>query len=161
MVRKMFSIIGIVWVLVSITSSPANASVTLKEVKSIYKALIKKNKLDAPPLYVVKNNDINGFTLKDKIVITTGAMKYLDKAEMALILGHELTHWKFNDAYSWFEVGTFMEDRADVFGAEYAKNIGYPKCQQAQLFILFHYLYGEHEGHHSLNPVRYHNICNA
>ena len=159
--RKILLVVGLLSLVTSLFSSCVYSSVTKKEVKAIYKALVKKNKLRAPHLYYVKDNDINGYCTKDKIVVTTGAMKYLTKAEMALLLGHELTHWQFNDPSSWVHIGTFMEDRADIMGAEYASKIGYPKCQQAQLFVLFHYLYGEHKGEHSLNPIRYHNICNA
>src|ERR1700679_1543757 len=133
-------VIGIALLIAVLFSGCCNASVSAREVKQIYKQLIKKNKLKAPHLYLMKDNDINGFTMKDKIMITTGALRYCTKAEIALILAHELTHYKFNDVdNNWYNVGTFMEDSADVFGAQYAENIGYPKCRQAQLFVLFHY----------------------
>lgn len=131
-------------------------AVTMQETKNIYKQLVLVNHIKAPPLFIVYSTEINASTTQDSIIMYTGLMKITTKAEMALTLGHELTHWVNHDVhYGWFNP-MMREMRADMFGSKYAENIGYSRCGQASLFLKFYHMWGDSGGSvHPANTLRY------
>jgi len=96
------TILGPKIVLASVGAKPLEEHPRYEEVKEIVEELSKKAGIPMPKLYYFESNDINAFatglTPKNAyIAITTGALKYLNREELAGVLGHEIGHIKHLD----------------------------------------------------------------
>ncbi len=136
------------------------AKISEERMQQIYFRLINVNQLKGAPLYISSKSDINAYAYDDRIIITKGALRNLNEAELAQILGHELAHYNHLD--SLFPIpGHYKEDRADYYATRYAEKVGYNKCQQATIFLKFIKLYnGPHDlsDPHSSSRIRYERI---
>lgn len=153
---KKILIVGLFW----LSLGKVFAAVTWKETTDIYKKLIITNHLKFAPLTLMKDSDINGYTTNTGIVITSGDLRKLSPPEMALVLGHELTHWQYGDVYHNMG-GKYQEDRADYYGADYATNIGYNRCEMSNLFLKLYLAYGNNGGRqdpHSASLLRFYRL---
>lgn len=137
-----------------IISGASYASVTVKDVHDVYRNLINANGLIMAPILVIDNStEINGRYRNWQVHITTGMMRKLkNRDELALVLGHELTHWINGDTYSHYSV----EYRADKGGAFLSEHAGYSKCHGAELF---RWLPNHNNTTHPDNRLRYKRIC--
>lgn len=115
-------------------SECASASVTEKDVREVYKKILDNNLIIfRPPLYIEDNDDINAYTDGKEIVIYTGLMKAVNKQQLALVIGHELAHYKlWHNGSNWHN-----EFEADEYGAIFAKTAGFDVCKGRTLFKLF------------------------
>ncbi len=157
-----------------ILCTPCHAQVSLRETAEIYKRLYTKNHLPHPTLYLRDDLNINAATYSTYIKVNKGALIFLSKPEMAFVLSHELTHYQYRDARAINNkvetiilklthryTSTYYEDRADYYGSEYAKNIGYSYKSQAHFFKTLEKYYGDQvilNDVHSPDRVRAYNI---
>lgn len=147
----------IVMLMLFLTSFQAQASVSVSEAIAIYNKLVRVNYLMPPTVYLIDSPDINGWAGEEGIFITTADLKILSKAELALLIAHELAHMQFKD-YAHNIKGTLQEDRADLYGSGYAHNIGYSYCAQSAFFLRLYRMYGNLGGKydsHSTNLKRF------
>ncbi|HIP90406.1 MAG TPA: protease HtpX [Candidatus Nanopusillus sp.] len=89
-------------VLASVGARPLEEHPRYEEVREIVEELSKEAKIPIPKLYYFVSNDINAFATgltpgNACIAITTGALKYLNREELAGVLGHEIGHIKHFD----------------------------------------------------------------
>jgi hypothetical protein len=158
------ALFGAIAVISALHCHDSYSQVTRAVAKTIYKKLQKVSGVKGPQLVFSTDRKPNAWTSRRYIILSKGAMKLENTAEIAQTLGHELTHWQFRDPYSWIQIGTYQEDRADRYGAVYAERLGYSKCSQAQIYKLYTELYGatiDPSDHHSSNSIRYRRLCHA
>ena len=89
-------------VLASVGARPLEEHARYEEVLAITKELCEKAKLPLPKLYYFNANDINAFATgwtpgRSYIAISSGALRYLSREELAGVIGHELGHIKHLD----------------------------------------------------------------
>ena len=89
-------------VLASVGARPLEEHARYEEVLEITEELCKKAKLPVPKLYYFNAHDINAFATgwtskKAYIAISSGALRYLNREELAGVIGHELGHIKHLD----------------------------------------------------------------
>jgi hypothetical protein len=140
-------------------SGVASAKVSWPKAIAIYNKLIKENYLKRPKaLILVSSGDINAWVVRgNRMYITTALLDNTTPPELALVLGHELAHIQYRDAYTGYQ-GKLKEDRADHYGSMYAYTVGYSKCKQALFFLRLYQAYGNQGGAadpHSSNLKRF------
>lgn len=112
--------------------------VSFEEAQQIYARIIKVNHIkDAPTLLLLNVDFINAYSLPTSTTITNGLLKAGTKDEIALVLGHELSHFKFKHWYNpWMdsEAHKVAEADADVEGADMMKEAGYNLCKGIHFF---------------------------
>jgi Zn-dependent protease with chaperone function len=112
-------------------------SLTAGQAKKVYAKLVKANKfIFTPPLYVIKSNKVNAKATWGSITIYTGMLKFLrNEHELAMVLGHELAHYKL-----WHTRSSHKNEyAADKRGALYAQKAGYNKCYGGLFLLRFKY----------------------
>lgn len=104
------------------------ASQTVSDVKRIYARILQSNSLNKPfPIFVIDAPIINAYNDGSRLVVYTGLLKFVhNQDELALVIGHELAHTKWQ-----------TEQRADEYGALYARAAGYNYCRGALMFKRF------------------------
>ena len=109
---------------------------TAVDAQQVYKRLITVNGIrNAPPLTVSNDKDINAYATPDKIIVNAGLLAYVhNNSELALIIGHELSHILHHDDGSTI----LRELRADREGAIMIRNAGYDICTGAQALKRLH-----------------------
>jgi hypothetical protein len=112
-----------------------------RHVTSIYMELQRAVKVKLPPLHVVTTNEVFAQTSETSIEISTGMLKMANNAELAGILGHEITHYMHKDYLS--NVSSFKELRADREGLGLAQEIGYKKCNILNFMLKMKKKYGD------------------
>ncbi len=137
----------------------AQAQVSWNTTTQIYARILNQNHLKWPrKLRLIKSNDMNAWADKsDTITVTSGLLRNATPAELAMVLGHEITHTLYKDAYH-NDKGKLDEDRADFYGTIYATKIGYNHCDMAPFFYKLYKKYGNMGGEgdpHSSNITRY------
>jgi predicted Zn-dependent protease len=122
-----------------------NAHVSKAEAIKMFNKLVKIAKIkNHPSLKFNNEKDFNGFTNGSRILITAGMLKLTNKAELAGVLGHEITHWKHNDYYS--PGSMYNELRADREGLYLAEQAGYNHCDIIQFMAKARSKDGEDDG---------------
>jgi heat shock protein HtpX len=89
-------------VLASVGARPLEEHARYEEVLEITKELCEKSNLPIPKLYYFNAHDINAFATgytpgNACIAISSGALRYLSREELAGVIGHELGHIKHFD----------------------------------------------------------------
>lgn len=103
---------------------------TKDDVNRVYKRLIKSNRLSKSiPIIVEDCKDEKGNTVSNAmndgkaIIICTAFLRgFHNEEELAWVIGHELAHSKWS-----------TEQRADEYGALYARAAGYNYCKGAKI----------------------------
>ncbi len=97
--------------------------------EQIYTKILQANKLKALPLRMENDVRVNAHTGWWAIYVNLGMLRYVhNDDEMALVLGHELGHYKL---HHWMSTPD-NEYAADAQGAYYMRNAGYNICRGAQ-----------------------------
>lgn len=143
--RKMMKIVLGLTTLVAINIyiTNAHASCFQQAARKIYKELIQSNKIKAPKLLISNSLVINAYATSDSITINQGMLEFLrNNAELAQVLGHELTHYNYGD-YSSFWNSPSAEYRADKVGEHYAEQAGYNRCVGDKWMLRMYEQFGE------------------
>lgn len=110
--------------------SGLSCAITFKEAKLIFRQLETKTNT-----YIVLHLDpslqIEAYASPWGIYVTQGMLNFTTKDELAMVLGHELTHYLYQDSRHHPSVA--QELRADHYGYKMCKNLKYKKCKS---FIL-------------------------
>lgn len=130
--KKLITLLG------GLSFSVASFAISPQETYRVYDTLIKSNGLQgkAPPLTLKVSKEINAYAnvYTKQIVVFSGLRKAFDKDEVALVLGHELTHYVERHAGSTWR----NEFRADQGGARLMTHAGYNLCRGKEIFKAFH-----------------------
>ena len=142
--------------------SVAFSGVTVDQLKIVYSKLVIKNNLPHYPLFVhVDHRKVTAFFRKGNLSvnITLAALNTIENEdELAIILGHELTHAMHSDEYGADKVANWdMEIEADQGGAAYAKKAGYNECKGMRWIQRL----GKPDEHHPPGKYRYLKICGS
>ena len=130
-------------------SSSVNASVTWQQTKEVFQKLGGGDM----PLLLVKDSDPNAsynenLGGKQWIQVNTGMLSFAkDENEIAMILGHEIGHWKLQ---------TENETRADEYGAQLIESKGFDRCDGIQVIWRFH---DNGDKEHPPSAVRYKHLA--
>ncbi len=97
----------------------------------IYKNLVMSQDTGySPRLQLSNSTKVNASAYYGVITINIGMLRFLNNDdELALILAHELAHFKLGHRFS----SPSNEYAADSLGARYVQKIGYNVCNGAQL----------------------------
>lgn len=126
-------------------NSTTNA-VSFNQTQRIYYKLIQANNMhNAPVLRYRNDGSINADYGGGVITVNTGLMGRVNSSEMALVLGHELAHWR----------GVYNESRADIKGAQYIEVAGWNRCVARSVFLKFP---KGNDGIHPDNIYRYNSL---
>lgn len=107
------------------------ASVSQHSVHRVYSHIVAANHIKhAPRLIILHTDEINAYSGGNVIMVTTGLMRAVSINELALVLGHELSHSLGTD----YGFGKTKEISADTNGARLASNAGYNMCRGANFF---------------------------
>ncbi len=144
-------IIGIFMLLFSINSY----AMSFKHVQDLYNRILQSNHIvKYPILIMVNNSDNNAGQDGSNLFIYTGLLKDVrNDSEMALVLGHELSHYTLGHWTSNYS----NEYAADKLGAQYIHSAGYSICKGAQFLKRL----GGATNDHPAGIDRYHRLgCN-
>ncbi len=96
----------------------------------------------------------NAFTDSNGITVTLGMLLFSDKSGLAAVLGHELTHYKYQD--SLHIPMEYQEITADREGLLLSQSIGFNRCASLMFMLKYIYMYGD-EGYypHPKWSIRY------
>lgn len=101
----------------------------------IYQKILKANNMSGPQINFEYNSDVNAHAGWGGIYINTGMLADVhNDSEMALVIGHELAHYKLHHMRST----PMNEYAADQQGAYYMSKAGYNICTGAKLIKRFH-----------------------
>ncbi len=102
-----------------------------------------------PPLTVDNSGEVNAFTTPEGITVFRGLLEKVDKDELALVLGHEISHFLlghvFLPYYANKDQVRVEEMQADKYGAFLMMRSGYDICKGRDLFKLFITLFGDNQ----------------
>ena len=114
--------------------SNASFAISFAEARVVYQRLTASNHLEALPLILRQDGEINADTNGIIINVNSGLLRAVkNQDEMALVLGHELAHAALHHQGST----PTRELAADRLGAKYSAHAGYSICKGAQLFKRF------------------------
>jgi len=103
--------------------------------QQIYNRIAQANGFSVPPLRLEYNQDVNAHAGWGAVYLNSGMLKYVrNDDELALVLGHELGHYKLGH---WRSTPA-NEYAADQQGAYYMSKAGYKICRGAQALRRFH-----------------------
>lgn len=139
-------------ILVLINAMACHANVSQSEARVIFNKLNKVSKAKAPPLKFIDCGTINAYTTKNEIYMCNETLEFGTKAEVAMVLGHELGHFKFQDV-TYPANSKSQEYRADHWGSLWTQQIGYNKCETAKLFLHFYEMWGNGGGWFASHPA--------
>lgn len=106
------------------------------------------------PLVIEGKGDIQAETNGRVVRVTTGMLHFVgNEAELAAVLGHEVTHYKHGDYYH--QANSANELRADEEGIALAQAIGYNRCTAAKVLLRFSKLDNKGDGVHPPSSYRY------
>ncbi len=114
----------------------SNASITFQQAIEVYSVLVEKNNLVIyPNLRLSTSREINAYTTPGGIIINDGMLAFVNnQEELALVLGHEIGHFKRKDKVS----SPGAEYAADALAAIYADRAGYDHCIGSKVIYRFH-----------------------
>jgi Zn-dependent protease with chaperone function len=117
---------------------PAYA-VSMTEARAIYATIIAANHItNAPPLRYSHSKELNAYWDGTRIVVFQGVLSVSDRDNIALVLGHELSHDLLkHGAVPSAKAGRNQEYAADKWGAYLMNQAGYNVCAGVQLFKRF------------------------
>ncbi len=112
-----------------------NAGMTFRDAQEVYNRLTQRNNFYLyPELKFNPSSEINAQTTPWFISINSGMLSFVKNAdELALILGHELGHFKRGDPESRPD----REYASDALGAKYEDNAGYNHCVGVEVLRRF------------------------
>lgn len=114
--------------------SNASFAISFSSAQQVYQKLLAANHLEALPLILVSDSEINAETDGLDIYVYSGLLRNIkNQDEIALVLGHEMAHNTLHNSGS----SPPRELAADKLGAQYAASAGYNVCKGAQLFKKF------------------------
>lgn len=118
-----------------LTSLSSHAQVTEEEARNIFSILENEAGYHVV-LRVNPSLEINAYTTRTHIEVTQGLLNFCrTPAELALVMGHELGHWAYQDPRT-NEQSSLFELRADVNGDYLCRRIGY--SGEACLYFMKH-----------------------
>jgi predicted Zn-dependent protease len=119
----------------------------------IYSRILHSNHISGPPLKIEYNSDVNAHSTWYGLYINTGMLRNVrNDSEMALVIGHELAHYRLGHLQSTPE----NEYAADRLGASYMVIAGYNICIGAQVVKRFH---SKGSKTHPNSDDRYYRLC--
>lgn len=114
-------------------STFASAS-TAVEATAIYNNIIRATGMFFyPKLKFSNSKEVNAYQSGSTITINQGMLNITNKDELALVIGHELAHYKLGHHNSNHR----NEYAADALGYQYAAKAGYNVCRGKNLFKKF------------------------
>lgn len=117
----MRKLLTIILILVASTSH----AMSLKQAQGVYYKLAKVNRINAPPLVIWNDPSDNAKSGRNATYVTPGMLSFArNNDEIAIILGHELSHFVNRDNGST----PSREYRADQQGVVMAHRAGYNVC---------------------------------
>lgn len=97
--------------------------------------LLHLGQQEAPPLHIVKSDQINAWTDGTTVAITTGLIDAThNDDEIAMILAHELSHFVMLHATNMVVEPVNAEAQADKMGAFIMLRSGYDVCKGRETF---------------------------
>ncbi len=143
----MLKCIIVIFLFILSVTNTCYSHVSVAQTAIVYKKLVNMYQLNKKPnLYIENDNDIQAECDGTNVYITRGMLKFLkNKDELAVILGHELTHYKYQYSHvfgSWNE-----EYRADHGGLYLAGKLNhkYNKKRSLALFRSFMRTIGDYD----------------
>lgn len=112
--------------------SSYSQAATCSDAKRVFDKLSNETRLH-PRFQCLRQDDVvNAYATLNAVMITTGMLKLIQyDDEIAVVLGHELSHYRHRDAK--YGGKAYFELRSDKEGYNLCKRSGYRKC--ALLFI--------------------------
>ena len=121
-------------VLVLLTLSGFASASTKAETVAVYNTLLLANGMYFyPKLKFSNSKEVNAYQSGNTIVVYQGILNITNRDEIALVLGHELAHYKLHHRQSNWP----NEYAADRLGWKYASKAGYNMCRGKNLFKKF------------------------
>lgn len=115
----------------SIISVPSYASTSKDQAITIFLNIVKANGFsDYPSLIFSDSPEMNAHMSGSVMTINQGMLDRTTVSELALVIGHELGHYKLGHSSST----PSNELAADRAGWDYASNAGYNVCKGKDLF---------------------------
>lgn len=130
----MRKIVSVLVMIMAMNPSITIGSVTFKDAQRVYLKLTQVNPcfFKCPKLTYNPSLNIGAYTNIFRIQIYQGMLNFLQNDdELAIVLGHELAHYKNHSFYS----STQDELAADKYGYSYATKSGYKGCKGARTLI--------------------------
>lgn len=127
-------------------------AMSFKHVQQIYIRIALANGFNVPPIFLEYNSNVNAHATWGGVYINSGMLSYVQNDdEMALVLGHELGHYKLGH---WRSTPK-NEYAADYQGSIYMARAGYRICRGAQALRRFH---SPDSDTHPASEKRYHKL---
>lgn len=131
-------------VLILLTSFNTFAATTKAQAIKIFNKIVAANHMTSHPGLLFSNSkDLNAYCGTSYIVINQGALDRTNVNELALIIGHELGHYKLRHPRSTPQ----NEYDADWNGYIYASKAGYNAHRGKQVFKKFYQGYSKTHPH--------------
>lgn len=109
-------------------------AVSFSEAEKIYHNILAQNGIRIGPKLIFSNsNEVNASASVLWITVNKGMLNITNRNEIALVLGHELAHWKLGHGGS----SHTNEYAADRLGFYYASKAGYNACSGIKVFNKF------------------------
>ena len=111
-------------------------AMSTSETEHIYTKIVKANKIVIAPILLFNNDaEVNASSSGLRITVNKGMLEFVrNQDEMALVLGHELAHYRLGHS----ESTPANEYAADRFGASMENRAGYNSCLGALVIYRFH-----------------------
>ncbi len=120
------------------------------DVQEVYNNLVQYTGMagQIPPLFVLRDPQINAWISPIGLVITTGILRYVkDKNELAAIIGHEMGHFVLGHLRGELKDDSRIhEANCDKFGIYLLLRAGYDPCGAYDLWSRMGHTFGDDIG---------------
>lgn len=140
--------------LVLILFSINSYAMSFAHATKIYYNILKANNMHiGQRLVLEQNDDHNAKSGLTRITLYTGMLRFVrNDDEMAMVLGHEIAHWRLHHRRST----PSNEYAADYQGGKYMSRAGYNMCKGAKILARF----GDTDSKtHPAGTKRYRRLC--
>ncbi len=118
-------------ILLLIVISFSASAMSFSEARGVYNRIARANGINPLPLKLLNSSEVNAEETGQEIYVYKGMLRFVrNQSEMALVLGHELSHYTLHHRTSTKR----HEYAADKLGAVYMRKAGYDVCLGAQAF---------------------------
>lgn len=134
--KTLFNLTLLVIVIVPLIIASNTYAMSFSQASKVYDQIASSNGFRIyPRLILSPSKQVNASATALRITVNQGMLNFVRNSnEMAMVLGHELSHYSLGHARST----PSNEYAADSLGARYAAKAGYNRCDGALVYLRFH-----------------------